>query len=1303
MAKALKIGASIAAIAAVTVVTGGAALGLGVSLGTSIIGTGISAGTLLAASSVLGAGASLLAPKPKAPAGLSQSDRLTVSIGVREPRKIVFGSTAMATDLRDQEWSNDQTYLHRFIVLASHKVSAVREIWFDDKLAWTAAGGAQGEFAKWLVVTPVPEGNAANAINIGPRMGGSRRFTGCAYVHLRYQILANSKKLDSVFNQKVPERVTIVGDGAAVYDPRRDSTVPGGSGPQRANDQSTWEWNASASRNPALCTLFYLLGWRINGKLADGKGIPPRRIDLASFIEAANLCDEPVAKSAGGTEPRYRCDGVISEADDTTAVLDNLKATMNAVLDDVDGRLRISVLHNDLAAPIGDLFTGDVLGAANWQQTLPLNDSVSVIRGGYTDPGSVSLYQTADYPEVTIASRDGIERSQTVNYPLVQSASQAQRLSKQRLQRMLYGGTFTAVFQSTAWKFQKGDVIRLTFAPLGWNRKLFRIADMATQVDGKVPMMLREENPAIYAWDASDAAPVTGAEPTRYDASLWPLLQGIAEAGTTADWDKVADPGNTKPADNATNSADPNSPFGPNGTVGGIQAAIDAATEQQEKFANETIPAVDKAVADATKLIDDAAKSLTDMAERVTVVESSSANSGNLLTNTDCAVDASGWTFVSESDSRGYLAAFGPDAYWPVGTKPLQIYSPNGSASRAGYWYQDVRGIEGGGSYQASIYVGSHRTTAGLYLIALRADGSIIRAWDKYSGKFNTGTRNLKDDYERLVLNIEVPADTATLSFLIMKNGTLQDAGYTDSYSWFLRPQLAKIRKGVTEAVPYTPGSADAAQAALSAKVSVVEKAGNDGRLALASRVSSVEAAAGAAQSSVNPNPDFSAWKDPATLPDRWVFWNVVDPVVQIANPLGRGGFAVKQSPTTDPNTGFFNPDVYVAPGRYFMEVTAYKVSGSWRGAGLTLSGEVGIHFGSTPDITGASGDTGDIVRSWSIPIEVEAGTGLQPGFKNWHCMTNWTGYGEGLVAKELWWLVSRLRPASGAEADLPAVAARVRQTENALVDLPNNYATAQRAATLEAQVNMAADSGLKRALSAQIEERATVIADQKSGVVAQSVAQLRTDFDGRIGQVEQKAGVIDGLNQRTSVFWQVGLTTPDGYTSINLTKTDGTPALFYVGANMLIRGDLIVDGAVTLRTLNRGTMTATTQASRTGTFDAPYNGGVTPVPGIAGEMPVGEGGSLYFTVSASQVTATNGADTAAYPSVQLLDTSDNVLGDYKLPLAAAQQGGLANYVVRALNIWGARAIRWRLVNRGAERSITIINNPAASLYWTAL
>ncbi len=207
----------------------------------------------------------------------------------------------------------------------------------------------------------------------------------------------------------------------------------------------------------------------------------------------------------------------------------------------------------------------------------------------------------------------------------------------------------------------------------------------------------------------------------------------------------------------------------------------------------------------------------------------------------------------------------------------------------------------------------------------------------------------------------------------------------------------------------------------------------------------------------------------------------------------------------------------------------------------------------------------------------------------------------------------------------------------------------------------------------------------------------------GGIATLSEQAAAIVDLDGRAEVFWRLVGTTNDGSASISLSKKDGTAPLFYVGANMLIRGDLIVDGAVTLRTLNRSTMTAQTQASRTGYFPSDYSSGVAPVEGITGDMSIGDGGSLYFTINASQVGSVNGAITAAYPSVQLLDTNNNVLGDYRIPLADGRIGGLANYVVRAINLWGARVIRWRIVNRGNDQAYTHMNDPAVSLYWTAL
>lgn len=471
-------------------------------------------------------GASALAPQAKrAKASPEAMNRLRANVDPLTPRKTVIGITAMATDIRDEEFTDNQEQFHRFIVCASHKVQSIDEIWFDDELAWSTTGGIQSKFLGYLGVEGYPEGSAANAKNISARMGSTRRFTGMAWVYLRYKLTGNSKKTDSPFAQSIPTRITIRGKGAALYDPRLDSTA-GGSGSQRANDQSTWVWNDNASRNPALALLFYLLGYRINGKLAVGKGIPASRIDLESFITAANLCDELVPKVGGGTEPRYRCDGVWSEGDDPTTVIDMLKATMNADLDDVGGKLRLTVFHNDLATPVADFGDNDLIDAFSWQPLPPLDATFNVVRGLYTDPSNQSLYQQVDYPEQREASLDGIDRIDTFNLPMVQSPGQAQRLAQLRLQRQKYAGVFEAEFQATAWKVSKNSIIRLTFGQTGFAQKFFRVAEMEIRQDGRVPLKLREEDPAIYG-DPPLTGPISPIFSTPFDPARSPFVQAI--------------------------------------------------------------------------------------------------------------------------------------------------------------------------------------------------------------------------------------------------------------------------------------------------------------------------------------------------------------------------------------------------------------------------------------------------------------------------------------------------------------------------------------------------------------------------------------------------------------------------------------------------------------------------------------------------------------------------------------------------------------------------------------------------------
>lgn len=524
------------------------AIGIGVlMIGASfLIGTAgafgikaITSGMVLAAgiASTL-SGLAGLAFSPKVPQ--SQLSRLNVSLDTTTPRKAVFGTTAMPLDLRYHEASGtNQEYVDYIIVTSAHKVTSIDKIWFEDKLAWSATDGVTLRYGGYLTVNIRTEGTSANTINIndGFKWGSTRRLTGCSYVHLRVRRTGLSNTAESPLVNGLPPRVTIVGNGALLYDPRRDSTVPGGSGTHRANDQSTWGayTDPDDCDNPALQLLWWLLGWKINGVLSVGCGVPYNRIDLESFITAANICDEPIALKSGGTQKRYRTSGTATDADDRMSIINTFLTSMNGTLRDNQGKLTLTVMKNDLADYVLDLDDNDVLDAFEWNQTRGLSDTYNVARGRYVDPSDNSLYQLVDFPEVRIDSPDGIERVMTVDLPYVEDGKRAQRIAKQVLQRNQYRGMFSATFTAKAMGCQVGDVVRLTFGALGWSNKLFRVVGQQIDMSGQVPLVLIEENAAIYAWDKEEKAVVTPTAPTVYDPLNNPFILAISDAEAAAD------------------------------------------------------------------------------------------------------------------------------------------------------------------------------------------------------------------------------------------------------------------------------------------------------------------------------------------------------------------------------------------------------------------------------------------------------------------------------------------------------------------------------------------------------------------------------------------------------------------------------------------------------------------------------------------------------------------------------------------------------------------------------------------------
>lgn len=99
------------------------------------------------------------------------------------------------------------------------------------------------------------------------------RLLGKAYIVLTLD-------LENQRFQGAPPGITADISGRKVYDPRKDSTVAGGSGSQRNNDASTWAW----SDNPALAVRDYITAeWGVAAAQAD--------VNEAYVIAAANACD----------------------------------------------------------------------------------------------------------------------------------------------------------------------------------------------------------------------------------------------------------------------------------------------------------------------------------------------------------------------------------------------------------------------------------------------------------------------------------------------------------------------------------------------------------------------------------------------------------------------------------------------------------------------------------------------------------------------------------------------------------------------------------------------------------------------------------------------------------------------------------------------------------------------------------------------------------------------------------------------------------------------------------------------------
>jgi hypothetical protein len=321
----------------------------------------------------------------------------------------------------------------------------------------------------------------------------------------------------------MPKPLFVV-NGPAVYDPRNDDTVPGGAGPQRWDDETTWSFAGNA--NPFLQGLTWCIGRRDNGKVTFGVGAPIDAIDVAAFIEGANVCDANA----------WRVGGEVLSSDRKWDVLRTILQAGGGEPTRLAGRLSCYVRtpRVTLATITGKNLVGDASITGTKRRRDRFNQIIPTYRSedhawDMVPAGPVTIDQ--------YVQADGGLRSREASYPLVQQAKQAAELAAYDL---LDAREFEPVVLPLGPAYSAllpGDCILIDEPEFGMQAQpvLIQTRDL-DPATGRVTITCRSETPGKHEYALGrtpNPPPIPGLTPldpayvSQPDVGSWAAIGGV--------------------------------------------------------------------------------------------------------------------------------------------------------------------------------------------------------------------------------------------------------------------------------------------------------------------------------------------------------------------------------------------------------------------------------------------------------------------------------------------------------------------------------------------------------------------------------------------------------------------------------------------------------------------------------------------------------------------------------------------------------------------------------------------------------
>lgn len=487
------------------------AAGIGLTAGTTAFAVAVAI-TQAAITIGLNLAIGALAGKKKQ-RGLGPQAREVTVRGTVQPRQVIYGQLRTAGFIAYFGTGGENNrYLYYVVVAASHQVEDLGDIWLDSE----RVNSSQFDATTGEVLTGPFRNGGTPRLHVFRHLGTSdqlvdadltaklpsiwtsdHRGSGVAYIVFRLD------RDEKVYPNGAPQNFYIHCKGRRVYDPRKDSTKPGGSGLHRENDATTWEY----SNNPALVVRDYITGGSVYYNVATPVklltlGELDSRMDDAYFIAAANACDEEVLippASPATEQRRFECDIQIS-CDDTHR--ENMEAILSSCvghLSYVNGKYRVFVGVYDM--PQVALGEDDILGPVKIATHPPGDENYNQVIGTFFDESRG--FQAVAFPSRRnsgYVTEDNGERPRTIELPGTRNVFRAQRIGEiilRQSRNKLYVN-FEAL-SPKAMNIAEWETFTVSIGEYGWVQKVFRCVRWAFLPSGLIAIEARAETATPYA------------------------------------------------------------------------------------------------------------------------------------------------------------------------------------------------------------------------------------------------------------------------------------------------------------------------------------------------------------------------------------------------------------------------------------------------------------------------------------------------------------------------------------------------------------------------------------------------------------------------------------------------------------------------------------------------------------------------------------------------------------------------------------------------------------------------------------